>query len=75
MNQVVNDTGRGRVNLSVSQALQDALEGAAAGLGMSVSQVALMAVVAGLPSLSEQVKSRASLATAKPRHPVAKKAR
>jgi uncharacterized protein (DUF1778 family) len=65
MNQTVNETGRGRVNLSVSPALLEALEGAAEALGMSVSQVTLSAVVAGLPALVEQVESCRKLATIK----------
>lgn len=52
---------RGRVTISPSSGLHAALAGAAESLGMPVSQVALAAVMAGLPALLEQVRAAREL--------------
>ena len=50
-----------RVNVSVPSGVYAALDSARLSLGMSLSQAALVAIMAGLPSLTAQVKSIATL--------------
>lgn len=50
-------TDRLRINISVPDGIYDALAGAASKTGMSVSQVALQALLAGLPALALQVEA------------------
>lgn len=59
MSQTVTD--RQRVNLSLPPGLHRALTAAADEMGTSVSQVALLAILAGLPTLANQVRSMGAL--------------
>ena len=52
---------RSRVNVSVPPGVYAALDSASVRLGMSLSQVALVAVMNGLPFLTSQVKSISTL--------------
>lgn len=59
MNQLGTQGGsstesRERINLSVSAELKDAIEGAAAALGLTASQLVVQAVVAALPAIEQQ---------------------
>lgn len=68
MNQLVqvgNADSRERINLSVSSELKDALEAAAAVLGLSASQVVVQAVVAGMPAIEAQVAAAKRLIDAR----------
>lgn len=56
-----NDVARERLNLSVSPQLRRGLRAAADALGMSESQLALQAIVAGLPLIQQQVKALGDL--------------
>jgi len=50
-------TDRSRVNVSLPPGVYASLSGAAEKLGTSISQIALAAIMAGIPSLAEQVES------------------
>lgn len=56
-----NDAARERLNLSVSPQLRRGLKAAADALGLSESQLALQAIVAGLPLIQQQVKALGDL--------------
>lgn len=56
------DEARERLNLSISPQLRIALEVAARFMGMSASQVALHAIVEGMPRVAEQAKAMSLLA-------------
>ena len=55
------ESGRERLNLSVSPQLRRGLRAAAEALGMTESQIALQALVAGLPQLQLQVRALSDL--------------
>lgn len=58
---VSSESGRERLNLSVSPQLRRGLRAAADSLGMTESQIALQALVAGLPQLQQQVRALSDL--------------
>ncbi|MCY1297025.1 hypothetical protein D9M69_447720 [compost metagenome] len=62
MNQSGTDEGRERLNLSISPQLRIALEVAARFMGLSASQVALHAIIEGMPRISEQARAMSTLA-------------
>jgi len=50
-------TDRSRVNVSLPPGVYASLAGSAEKLGTSISQIALAAIMAGLPSLADQVEA------------------
>lgn len=62
MHQSGTDEVRERLNLSISPQLRVSLEVAARFLGMSASQVALFAIIQGMPELEKQAKAMSVLA-------------
>ena len=50
-------TDRSRVNVSLPPGVYASLSGAAEKLGTSISQIALAAIMAGMPALADQVDS------------------
>lgn len=62
VHQSGTDEARERLNLSISPQLRISLEVAARFLGMSASQVALFAIIQGMPELEKQAKAMSVLA-------------
>lgn len=61
MRTLGGESARERLNLSISYQLRCGLRAAAEALGMTESQIALQAIVAGLPQLAQQVRALTEL--------------